>query len=104
MTFAIIETGGKQYKISEGDSIKIEKLSGENKEGDKIVFDKVLLLDDGKETKLGTPYISGAKVEAVFEEEGKNQKVTVIRFRAKSRHFTKKGHRQPFSKVKIAKV
>ncbi len=104
MAFAIIETGGKQYKISEGDSIKIEKLSGENKEGDKIVFDKVLLVDDGKSTKIGSPYISGAKVEAVFEEDGRNKKVRVIRFRAKSRHFTKKGHRQPYTKVKIAKV
>ncbi len=104
MTFAIIETGGKQYKISEGNSIKIEKLSGDNKEGDKIVFEKVLLVDDGKSTKIGTPYIDGAKVEAVFEEDGRNKKVRVIRFRAKSRHFTKKGHRQPFTKVKISKV
>jgi len=104
MAFAIIETGGKQYKISEGDSIKIEKLFGENKEGDKVTFDKVLLVDDGKSTKIGTPYIKGAKVEAVFEEDGRSKKVRVIRFRAKSRHFVKKGHRQPFTKVKIAKV
>lgn len=104
MTFAIIETGGKQYKVSEGDSLKIEKLSGEYKAGDKITFDKVLLLDDGKATKIGTPYIEGAKIEALFEEGGRNKKISVIRFRAKSRYSKVKGHKQPYTKVKIAKV
>jgi len=102
--FAVIETGGKQYKVSEGDSLKIEKLSGEYKPGDKITFDKVLLLDDGKATKIGTPYIDGAKIEAVFEENGRNKKISVIRFRAKSRYSKVKGHKQPHTKVKIAKV
>ena len=58
---AVIQTGGKQYKVSEGDSLKIEKLAGEFKAGDKITFDEVLLVDDGKDTKIGSPYISGAK-------------------------------------------
>jgi len=104
MKFAVIETGGKQYKISEGDSLKIEKLSGEYKEGDKITFDKVLLLNDGKETKIGNPYIEGAKIEAVFKEEGKYKKVMVIRFKSKSRYFKKRGHRQPFTKVEIGTI
>ncbi len=102
--FAIVETGGKQYKISEEDVLSIEKIAGDHKEGDKITFDKVLLIDDGKETKIGTPYIEGAKIEAVFESEGKGKKVMVIRFRPKSRYFKKKGHRQPFTKVKIAAI
>lgn len=104
MSFAVIQTGGKQYRVSEGDSLKIEKLSGDHKEGDKIIFDKVLLFDDGKETKVGTPYIDGAKVEASFIETGRDKKITVIRFRSKSRYFKKKGHRQPYTQVKIAKV
>jgi large subunit ribosomal protein L21 len=104
MKFAVIETGGKQYKITEGDTLSVEKIPGEYKEGSKITFDKVLLIDDGKETKVGNPYIEGAKIEAMFEETGKNKKVTVIRFRPKSRYFKKKGHRQPFTKVKIAAI
>ena len=102
--FAIIETGGKQYKVSVGNSINIEKLSGEYKEGDKVVFDKVLLIDDGKLTQIGKPFIEGAKIEATFEGNGKAKKVIVIRFRSKSRHFTKNGHRQPYTKVAISKI
>ncbi len=101
---AVIQTGGKQYKVSEGDSLKIEKLKGEHKSGDKITFDKVLLVDDGKDTKIGTPNVSGAKVEATFEENGRDKKISVIRFRAKSRYFKKKGHRQPYTKVKISAI
>src|SRR3989344_825077 len=65
--FAVIQTGGKQYKVKAGDSLKIEKLPGDHKKGDKIVFDKVLLVDDGENTSIGMPYIDGAKVEAEFE-------------------------------------
>ncbi len=104
MKFAVIETGGKQYKISPDQSIKIEKLDGENKEGDKIIFDKVLLIDDGKKVTVGTPYIDGAKIEAVYEGQGKNKKIMVMRFRSKSRHFTKKGHRQIHDKVKVGAI
>ncbi len=102
--FAVIETGGKQYRVSQGDSLKVEKLSGEYKEGDKVTFDKVLLLNDGKETKMGTPYIEGVKIEAVFKEEGRDKKVMVIRFKSKSRYFKKRGHRQPFTKVEIGAI
>ena len=100
--FAVIETGGKQYTVSVGDILTIEKLPQEYKEGDKIVFDKVLLVDNGKDTTtIGTPYIDGAKVTASFEEEGKGKKINVIRFKSKSRYFKKYGHRQPYNKVKI---
>jgi large subunit ribosomal protein L21 len=99
--FAVIETGGKQYVVSEGDTLTIEKLSGEHADGDKITFENVLLVDDGKNTTIGTPYIKGAKVIARFLEAGKGKKITVIKYKQKSRYFKKRGHRQPFFKVQI---
>ncbi len=104
MLFAVIETGGKQYKVSPGDTLKIEKLSDLENKGDKITFDKVLLVSDDKEVKIGEPYVSGAKVEATLEEQGRSKKIFVIRFRSKSRYFKKNGHRQPFTKVKIEAI
>ena len=103
MKFAVIRTGGKQYKVSEGEVVKIEKLSGEYKEGDKIVFDDVLLVDDGKSTEVGTPKLSN-KVEATLEKIDRENKVVVIKYKSKSNYFKKRGHRQPFFKVKIAKI
>lgn len=102
--FAVVETGGKQYRVHEGEYFKIEKLSDDMKEGDKIKFDKVLLVDDGKGTQIGDPYIKGKVVEAVLEEQGKGRKVMVIRFKSKSRYFRKKGHRQPYMQVRITKI
>ncbi|PIT96979.1 50S ribosomal protein L21 [Candidatus Campbellbacteria bacterium CG10_big_fil_rev_8_21_14_0_10_35_52] len=99
--FAVIETGGKQYRVSKGDTIKIEKLSGEYKKGDKITFDKVLLIDNGKDIEIGAPYIEKTKVIGIFEEEGKAKKIDVIKYKAKSRYFKKRGHRQMYNKVKI---
>ena len=96
---AIIETGGKQYLVTQDSILDIEKLPAEK--GGKITFEKVLLTDDGSETKVGNPYLSGAKVSAELIEEGRAAKVTVIRYRQKSRYFKKKGHRQPFTKVRI---
>ena len=104
MEFAVIKTGGKQYKVSKGDSIKIEKLSDTAKVGDKVTFEEVLLVDNGKDTTLGTPFITGAKVEATVSEIGKLPTVTVIHYKQKSRYFKKNGHRQPFFKVKIDSI
>ncbi len=104
MEFAVIKTGGKQYKVSKGDSIKIEKLSDTAKVGDKVTFEEVLLVDDGKDTTIGTPFIKGAKVEATIDEIGKLPTVTVIHYKQKSRYFKKNGHRQPFFKVTIASI
>ncbi len=98
---AIIETGGKQYVVTQDSVLDIEKLAGAYKAGDTITFDKVLLTDDGKETQVGAPYVSGAKVSAELVEEGRDKKVTVIRYRQKSRYFKKRGHRQPYAKVRI---
>ncbi|HAO64737.1 TPA: 50S ribosomal protein L21 [Candidatus Taylorbacteria bacterium] len=104
MKFAVINTGGKQYKVAEGDVLKVEKISDTLKVGDKVIFDKVLLIDDGSSTKIGMPTVAGAKVEAVLKEIGRNQKITVIKYKQKSRYFKKNGHRQPYSKVEITAV
>lgn len=104
MKFAVIKTGGKQYKVAEGDSLKVEKLKGDFKKGDKVVFDEVLLIDDGKTTDIGTPTLSGKKVEATIETIGRAPKVDVIKYKSKSNYFKKYGHRQPYFKVKITKL
>jgi large subunit ribosomal protein L21 len=102
--FAVVLTGGKQYKVHEGDTIKIEKILGEHKVGSKVVFDKVLLIDDAGKTTVGAPYISGSKVEAEITEIGREAKITVVHYKQKSKYFKKYGHRQPFFKVQIKKV
>lgn len=114
MSFAVIQTGGKQYKVQAGDVLKIEKLSQDRKEGEqpviypegaKITFDQVLLLDDGSTTKVGAPYVSGAKVSAtVVVPSAKGKKVDVVKYRPKSRYYKKNGHRQPFTEVKIESI
>lgn len=104
MEIAVIATGGKQYRVSEGQTLKIEKIKGAHKKGGKITFDKVLLVDDGKNATIGMPYIKGAKVEAELVEEGRNQKIDVIKYKAKSRYFKKRGHRQPYFKIKITSI
>jgi len=106
--FAVIFTGGKQYKVSEGGLVSIEKIIGNNnieyKKGDKLSFDKVLLVDDGKDTTIGTPYIKGAKVDAEIVEIGRSRKVMVVKYKQKSRYLRRNGHRQPFFKVKITGI
>ncbi|MCK5027675.1 MAG: 50S ribosomal protein L21 [Candidatus Pacebacteria bacterium] len=102
MKFAIIETGGKQYKVTPNESITIEKLSDDLKVGDKLVFDKVLLIEDEKETQVGDPYIKGATIQATLEERAKGKKLNIIRFRSKSNYHRRLGHRQTHDTVKIA--
>lgn len=97
---AVIETGGKQYRVSPDQSISIEKLPLK-KEGDSVSFDRVLLLDDGKEVRIGMPYVEGATVEGVIEKEGRKEKITIMTYKAKTRQRRKQGHRQSFMKVKI---
>lgn len=99
--FAIIETGGKQYMVSEGDTVKIEKIPGDFKLGDSITFDKVLLVDNGKDTTIGEPYIKGASVAAEVKKISRAKKVVVIKYKAKSNYFKKRGHRQPYFEVKV---
>ena len=99
---AIIKTGGKQYKIKEGDKIKVEKLSG--KEGDSVNFTEVLFLGNEKNVKIGTPLIENAKVEGKILSQGKDKKVWGIKHKAKKRYKVKFGHRQQVTKVEITKI
>ena len=101
MEFSVIHTGGKQYTVSKGDVITIEKMIGEYKEGDSITFDKVMLWDNGSDTTIGTPYIPNASVKATLVQIGRAAKIEVVKYKQKSRYFKKNGHRQPFFKVKI---
>lgn len=104
MEFAVIHTGGKQYKVAAGDLIKIEKIKSGAKVGDKIVFDKVLLSEGAKGTVVGTPYIAAATVEGTLDEIGRNKTVEVVKYKQKSRYYKKNGHRQPWFKVKITSI
>lgn len=104
MEFAVIQTGGKQYRVSKDSVLSIEKIKGEYKVGDKVSFDKVLLVDDGKDTTIGTPYIIGAKVEAEIIAIGRARKILVMKYKQKSRYLRRNGHRQPFFKVKIISI
>lgn len=100
--FAVIETGSKQYRVSEGEKIRVEKLDAQ--EGEAFVFDKVLLINDKDKVSVGTPNVKGAKVEAKVLEQGRAEKVIVFRYHPKTRYKKKKGHRQPFTKLEITKI
>ena len=104
MEFAVIQTGGKQYKVSAGDSIKIEKIKGDFKVGDKLTFDKVMLVESGSDTTIGTPYIAKASVESTLEEIGRNKTVEVVKYKQKSRYYKKNGHRQQWFRVRISAI
>lgn len=102
--FAVIETGGKQYVVSVGDVINIELRSDAQNEGDEVVFDKVLMSDDGKDATIGTPYIDGATVKGKCLGEKKAKKLSIIRFQAKSNRDRKIGHRQKHTQVEITSL
>lgn len=109
MEYAVIKTGGKQYVVAPGDLITIEKLgrgikTQELKRGDEVTFSEVLLTDDGKTTTIGTPTIDGASVKATVFSVGRLPKIEVVKYKAKSRYLKRRGHRQPFVKVKIVSV
>lgn len=99
---AIIKTGGKQYKIEEGDKIKVEKLTGEA--GDKITFDEVLFVGDDKKVSVGTPIVDKATVEGKILAQDRHKKVWGIKHKAKKRYKKKYGHRQAFTEIEITKV
>ena len=100
--YAVIETGGKQYRVQQGDTLFIEKLKVE--EGSTVDFDKVLLTSNEGEISVGKPYVDGAKVEATVLEQGKAKKIIVFKFKAKKNYRKKQGHRQPYTKVKIENI
>jgi large subunit ribosomal protein L21 len=103
METAVIKTGGKQYVVSKGLRLNIEKLPAV-KVGDEVVFEEVLMVDNGSDTTIGDPTIKGAKVKATVLELGKAEKVDVVKYKAKSRYYKRRGHRQPFVKVKIDSI
>ncbi|MBQ9441940.1 MAG: 50S ribosomal protein L21 [Selenomonadaceae bacterium] len=100
--YAIIKTGGKQYKVSEGDEIIVEKL--EVAEGDEVTFDEVLSVVDGENVKIGQPKVEGAKVSAKVVKNGKGPKIRIFKYKHKTNYRRRQGHRQPFTKVKIEKI
>lgn len=100
--YAIIETGGKQYKVQEGDVIYVEKLGAED--GAEFIFDKVLSVANGESVSFGTPYVKGATVSASVVEGGKGKKIIVYKYKSKKNYHCKKGHRQPYTKLKINSI
>ena len=101
---AVIQSGAHQYVVKEGDVLSIQNVKGKTGAGTKFDFDKVLLVADGSAVKIGTPSVSGAKVGAEIVEEGLDDKKIVMKYRQKSRYYKKKGHRQPYTKVKITSL
>ena len=100
--YAIIKTGGKQYKVAEGSEVIVEKLDAA--EGDKVTFEEVLALGEGSELKIGRPFVKGAKVTASVVKNGKGPKIRILKYRHKTNYRRRQGHRQPFTKVKIEKI
>ena len=101
MSFAVIKTGGKQYKVAEGDILAVEKLPAANGQ---VTFEEVLMVSDGASATVGTPTVPGAKVIAEVLEEGRAEKKIVFRYKSKTRYHKKKGHRQSFTKIRITKI
>ncbi len=102
MSFAVVETGGKQYKVSVGDKLKVEKLNAEA--GATLSLDKVLLTADGENVVVGAPYVPGAKVEAKVLKQDKEDTKIVFKYHSKTRYRKKKGHRQPFTELEVMSV
>lgn len=102
MSFSIIETGSKQYKVAEGKKIKVEKLEGE--EGATVIFDKVLLAANGDAVEVGAPYLAGKTVEGKIVQQARAKKLIVFKYHSKTRQRKKKGHRQHFTEVQITKL
>lgn len=100
--YAVFQTGGKQVKAAEGEIVYIEKL--EVNEGDTVTFDKVLVCGEAGETKVGVPYVAGAKVEGTVLKNGKSAKILVFKYKSKKNYRRRQGHRQPYTKVQINKI
>lgn len=100
--YAVIESGGKQHKVTEGEFLRLEKLDAAA--GDKVDFDKVLMVSEGDKVTLGAPYVAGGKVTAEVLEQGRGDKVTIIKFRRRKHHRKQAGHRQAFTEVKITGI
>ncbi|MCW8976664.1 MAG: 50S ribosomal protein L21 [Sedimenticola sp.] len=100
--YAVIQTGGKQYRVSEGDTVKVEKLGAE--EGASLDLDKVLMVANGEDIKIGTPYVAGGKVTATVKSHGRAKKVTILKFKRRKHHMKRQGHRQWYTELEITGI
>ncbi|MBL3589299.1 MAG: 50S ribosomal protein L21 [Gammaproteobacteria bacterium (ex Lamellibrachia satsuma)] len=100
--YAVIQTGGKQYRVSEGDTVKVEKLSAD--QGASVELDKVLMVADGEDIKVGTPYVDGGKVTATVKSHGRGKKVKIIKFRRRKHHMKRQGHRQWYTELQVTGI
>ena len=100
--FAVLKTGGKQYRVKEGSVLRVEKLDAAA--GDKIEFDKVLLLGEGEDVHIGRPYLEGSKVEATVQSQGKSRKIDVVKFKRRKNYQRLHGHRQAFTEIRVTGI
>ncbi len=100
--YAVIQTGGKQYRVAEGDTIKVEMLTAD--EGASVELDKVLMITNGDDVKVGTPYVDGGKVTATVKSHGRGKKVKIIKFRRRKHHLKRQGHRQWYTELTVTGI
>ena len=100
--YAVFRTGGKQYRASKGDRLRVERIAGS--EGDAVEFDQVLLVGEGAQVKLGTPLVSGSKVEAKVTAQGKGKKIEVLKFKRRKNYRRTKGHRQHYTEIEVTGI
>ncbi len=100
--YAVIKTGGKQYRVSKGAVLRVETLDAAA--GDKVEFDQVLLVGEGKDVKIGTPYVEGSKVEATVQSEGRGRKIDVVKFKRRKNYQRFHGHRQAYSEIRVTDI
>jgi len=100
--YAVIQTGGKQYRVSEGTTVRVEKIDAD--EGTSVELDKVLMVGEGDAVKIGTPYVEGGKVTATVAAQGKAKKVHILKFKRRKHHLKRQGHRQRFTELKITGI
>ncbi len=100
--YAVIKTGGKQYRVSEGETLRVEKLNAE--EGGSVEFDQVMMVADGDDVKVGTPLVEGGKVSATVTAHGRGKKVKIIKFRRRKHHRKQMGHRQSYTEIQITGI
>ncbi len=100
--YAVIQTGGKQYRVAEGSTLKIEKLAAD--EGASVELDKVLMVADGDSVTVGTPYVEGGKVVAMVKAHGRGKKVNIIKFRRRKHHMKRQGHRQAYTEIEVTGI
>ena len=99
---AVVVTGGKQYRVAEGETLRVEKLAAS--QGDKLTFDPLLFADDGGGVQLGRPRLAGVKVEAEVLEQGLGKKITIFKYKRRKSYRRKQGHRQPYTALKITSI